>query len=116
MPFTTENASEMARKRGRPKKVEETPMEDSAPQPEERPQERIIPLILKRGWFPAEGTVYFDRDGNRQVYKTPTYSDGSVNEQARSRQKMGPGTRIQVPVYEAKPLIDGGKADLDTSL
>lgn len=115
MSFMTENAAEMAEKRGRGRPPKPKP-EEAEMQHNEKPAERMIPLVLKCGWWPWDGTVYRDAMGQEQVYRTPYGPDGTVDEMARKRTKFMPGTRVQVPVHVAKPLIDTGKADLDTSL
>ena len=129
MSFQTENSAEMARKRGRGRPPKPQPeiveaaveqLTTAAPAAQPQPEERLIPLTLKRGWWPMDGTVYIIEDAygqpHRKNYKTPHTSTGEVDEMARKRDKFLPGTRIQVPVHIAKTLIDAGKADLDTSL
>lgn len=138
MEFATENALEMQRKRGRPKKEDE-----SAPiatgevvQAEEKPKvnkDRLVPLILKAGWWPVDGTVYYEArfvpigrgpDGrpmekvvyDEKVYETPMHPNGGVDEMKRKHGKLNPGTMIMVKMKYAKVLIDAGKATLNETV
>lgn len=115
MTFATQNASEMAAKRGRPKAdaLQPEAQPEAAP---ERPAERTIPLVLRAGWWPYDGTLYMDPSGCQQVYRTPKMDDGTVDEMARKRTKFEPGTRIEVPASVARNLIDKGKATLDAGV
>lgn len=90
-------------------------------------QERMIPLKLKRGYWAKPGTAYrapvmgdeIDSKTGRVIGKKPTgeFSEGVVtdtkDEFARRAQKLQPGYCVTLPVSEAKPLLDGGKAELD---
>ena len=132
MTFTTENAAEMRAKRGRPPAAATI----TAPhmQPAEAPAsaapvaprvERMIPLVLKTGWWPFNGTKYYAEVGRdyedrpimeQRIYETPLDERGQVDEMARKRLKFESGTRIEVPASVARVLTSGGKATLDDSL
>ena len=120
MTFTTENAAEMRAKRGYGKQTapHEAPKAEPAPEAAvpTAPAERIIPLVLRCGWWPYEGTVYMDAVGTQQVYKTPIGPNGQVDEMARKRMKLEAGARIEVKASVARKLIDGGKATLDVGV
>ena len=86
----------------------------------------MIPLKLKRGYWAKPGTEYrvpifedeHDKAG-RVVGKKPTgeFSDGVVTdtkeESVRKAQKLKEGYLVTLPASEAKPLLNGGKAELD---
>lgn len=120
MSFTTENASEMARKRGRPPKAETQEAQRSEPTPQ--PNEPMVSVILLRGWWPVDGTKYSVMDehgqwGEEQVYETPVdVRTGEVDEMARKRLKLGPDTRVVVPYGLGKHLVNSGKALNDRTM
>jgi hypothetical protein len=135
MPFTTENAAEMRAKRGRPPAAEKiTAPHQERPAPSEvgpparipaAPDERMVSVILLRGWWPSEGTIYsaeVGRDHNDmpimedRVYTTPVDAHGQIDEMARKRMKLGEDTRVTVPYAVAKKLVNSGSALFDRTL
>lgn len=115
MSNETPNAIEMHRKRGRPAKTE-APARHDGNYKDAEPTERLVALVLRRGWWPYEGAKYRDEDGKQQTYSTPEMADGTVNETARKRAKFLPGARIEVPPAMARTLVEEGKATLDVDV
>lgn len=115
MSFETPNAQEMQRKRGRPAKAD-TPVRHDGNYDAPDPSERLVALVLRRGWWPYEDTIYRDATGERQTYRTPKLDDGTVNEMGRKRSKFEPGTRIEVAPSIARTLVEEGKATLDVGM
>lgn len=71
---------------------------------------RLLPIKLRRGYWPHPGEVYFDAEGNEVT--VPDEKD----EAARRRHKLQPGTRMLLTPKRAKPLVDAGKAELDVGI
>ena len=119
--YITPNAAEMQLRRGRPPKlVAASEAPTVADEPKANPvavakpamTETLIPLILKCGYFPAPGVAFTNADGEDEIF--PDFAPDQAGE--RNRRKLKPGTKIRLPIRQAKVLLDAGKADLDAGL
>ena len=122
--YITPNQAEMQRRRGRPPKLVEaseapkaveeqvnTGNGETPPRPE-MPQQTMIPLVLKCGYFPAPGVVFINDAGEEETF--PDFAPEDAGE--RNRRKLKPGAKVWLPLKQAKVLLDAGKADLDAGL
>lgn len=91
-------------------KPAETIRPDASPKPvrmsfdawmEQSMKNLFLPVTLKKGYVPHAGRRYLDKAGVE-------------HETTDSKVKLPEGTRIALPLHEARPLIDAAKATIAT--